>query len=159
MLTSEFDSELHDAPRDASLDTSLNPALDPLVLNPCRRSQLFRAAWATAPIGCGWSRGILWGGGVRLVIYEKREKGLGEAEGGRRGGGKGLFYLVCQQKKRSCVSEANFAQNLEAQRSIYLLFIDLTILADLVNISPLNDNDRESKASKSHLPSLELDTN
>ena len=66
----DLDSELHDAPRDASLDTSLNPALDPLVLNPCRRSQLFRAAWATAPIRCGWSRGILWGGGVRLVIYE-----------------------------------------------------------------------------------------
>ena len=28
---------------DTSLNTSLNPALDPLVLNPCRRSQLFRA--------------------------------------------------------------------------------------------------------------------
>ena len=44
--------------------------LDPMGLDPCRRSQLFQAAWATAPIRCGWSRGILWGGGVRLVIYE-----------------------------------------------------------------------------------------
>ena len=35
------------------------------------------------------------------------------------------------------MSEANIAQNIEAQRSIFLLFTDETILANLVNISTL----------------------
>ena len=63
---------------DSSLNMSLNPALDPLVLlNPCRRSQLFRVAWATAPIRCSRPSGILQGDGVRLFIYlyTMREKG------------------------------------------------------------------------------------
>jgi hypothetical protein len=39
------------------------------------------------------------------------------------------------------VSEANFAQNSEAQRSFFLLFIDKTILAKLANINALKTND------------------
>ena len=73
-----------------------------------------------------------------------------EGEGGRGGwgGGEGAFlfvYLVCQQKKRSCGSEANFAQNIQAQRSIYLLFIDSTILANLVTIRTLSTDHTHSE--------------
>ena len=80
---------------DTSLNTSLNSALDPLVLNPCRRSQLFRVAWATAPIRCGRPR-ILQGGGVRLFIYENEGEGGGWGWGGRGGGS---FIGVKERKK------------------------------------------------------------
>ena len=60
-------------------------------------------------------RAAFFGVGVSDLTYLNEiwvltgiEKGVGGAEGG----GKGLFYLVCQQKKRSCVSEANFVQNI-----------------------------------------------
>ena len=73
--------------------TLLNSALDPLVLNPCRRSQLFRVAWATAPIRCGRPR-ILQGGGVRLFIYEN------EGEGGGWGGRGGGSFIGVKEKKK-----------------------------------------------------------